>query len=243
MNNSSKYFRSVDKSRLSDEIARQLEQIIREGRLLPGERLPSERELSDQLQVSRPVLREALRELESLGVVSVRRGSGVYVRKVAQDILEVDVKEWLSANKDEIRAFYQARLAIEPECAALASLRATDEQIKNLKEILLKTQTPVEKQQIRAFIGMDIDFHAAVAEMSGNVFLARMLSSIISRETDMRGIVLQLPDHFGVTNSGHEGIVEAIEERNPEQARRAMEIALQDALDALDRFIALEVNG
>jgi GntR family transcriptional regulator, transcriptional repressor for pyruvate dehydrogenase complex len=234
------YFQGFDKSRLSDEIAKHLEQLIREGRLLPGQRLPSERELSEQLQVSRPVLREALRALEIKGVVSIHRGSGVFVKKVAEDILEVNLRVWLSENIHLIRAFYESRLTIEPECAALASQRATDKQIQNLKAILQDTQIPVQKQHVRAFIGMDIDFHAAIADMSGNAFFSKMLSSIISTETDMRGIVLQMPDHFEIANRGHEAIVKAIEARNPEQARQAMISALQDALDAIDVYLASE---
>jgi len=197
-----KFFQSVEKSRLSDEVARQIERIIAEGRFLPGQKLPSERALSAKLAVSRPVLREALRILEIQGIVRIRQGSGIYVKDPTQDILNVPIREWLAENLPLLCKFYEARLVIEPECAALAAQRATASQIENLRILVEESLPTVEGNFITEFIGMDIDFHAAIAEMSGNTLLAQMLESIINRETDMRKIVLRLPGRFPNTFEG-----------------------------------------
>jgi GntR family transcriptional repressor for pyruvate dehydrogenase complex len=237
------YFRNLEKSRLSDEIAREIAQVIREGRYQPGQVLPSERELAKQFNVSRPVLREALRILEIQGLIDIRHGSGAYVKNYGTDILDVPIQEWLNENYSLFLQFYEARLTLEPTCAALAAQRANADEIKLLRQMITSEKALLEQENIPTFIGLDIDLHAAVANLSGNTFLIRMLETLINPETDMRKIVLRLPNHLNVAHTGHSAIIEAIARHDPEAARQAMIAALQSPLDAVQSFLTNQEPG
>jgi GntR family transcriptional repressor for pyruvate dehydrogenase complex len=229
-------FRNVGKPRLSDEAANQIEQAIREGRFLPGERLPSERTLTVKFGVSRPVLREALRQLEIAGLITIKHGLGTFVKDPHTDILHVPVASWLASNRAVLEQFYEARLVIEPECAALASQRATPTQIDALRELAYRS-FEVTEDNVAPLVGMDIDFHSMIAQMSGNSFLAQMLDSLIVPETDVRKIVLRLPQHLPTTHADHKDVLDAIANRDPEAARQAMITALTAPLRAIKRFL------
>ena len=232
------HFQSLEKSRLSDEIASRIAQVIREGRYQLGQGLPSERELSAQFNVSRPVLREALRILEIRGLIEIRHGSGAYVKNHETDILNVSIQDWLKENYALLVQFYEARLAIEPVCAALAAQRANDQEIEALVQLITSEAEFTTQENVPFFIGLDIDLHTAIAHLSRNTFLIQMMDTLINPETDMRKIVLRLPNHLNVAHSGHSAIVEAIARHEPEIARQAMIAALQKPLAAVEIYLA-----
>lgn len=231
-------FQSVEKPRLSQEVARQLLQAIQEGHFLPGEALPPERELARKFNVSRPILREALSILEIQGYISAQHGRGTFVKDPNTDILNVPLEDWLSKNGMLVQHFYEARLAIEPLCAALAAQRAQPPDIAELREIMLREDSLVDSGNVPMFIRNDIDFHSAIARLSGNAYLVKMLNSLIIPETDIRKIILRLPSHQPVTHSDHFRVFAAIEKHKPDAARRAMVIALQRPLDVVRNFMS-----
>lgn len=212
---------------LSSSIALRLEKAIKEGRFIPGERLPSERKLSRELGISRPVLREALSALESRGFVSIQHGRGTFVTAPKEQMSPEQSLEWLQKRKELVHQFYEARLAIEPACAALASQRATKEQLASLQALMDETDQVVAEDNVRAFIGLDIDFHSAIAEMSGNLYLFNMLDSIIHPETDLRNVLHRLPGHLPIAHERHRRIIYSIAAGDAEGARQAMVEALE----------------
>lgn len=230
-------FNSIKKVPLSEEIAAQILRMIEEGRYLPGDKLPPERALATKLKVSRPIIREALKSLDQDGFIYIQHGSGVYVSEQAPNIFFAPLEDWLANSQDLVREFYKARLSFEPECAALASINGTEEQFKTLRKLVEDSFQALEENNLLLFVGMDIDFHAMVAEISGNRFFAKMLDSIINRETDLRKIILRLPGHFPRTIQGHLKLVEAIESRDPDIARQAMFDSINEALIETDRFM------
>lgn len=232
------YFHTLEKSRLSDEVARKITQAIQEGRYQPGQALPTEREMSVQFTVSRPVLREALRILEMQGLIDIRHGKGTFVKMSATDIMNIPIRDWLADNYGLLLQFYEARLEIEPACAALAAERATDEDIAFLRELMSNEAELTIAETIPTFVSLDIDFHNAVTRMTRNTFLTQMMNFLINPETDMRKIVLRLPDHLPVAHSGHSAISEAIARRDPKAARQAMVDALERPLEILRIYLA-----
>jgi GntR family transcriptional repressor for pyruvate dehydrogenase complex len=235
-------FNLIRKTPLAEEIASQIFRMIQEGRYLPGDKLPTERALSKKLQVSRPIIRDALKSLDQQGLIDIQHGSGAYVSDQAPDIFFAPLEDWLENNIGLIREFYEARLEFEPSCAALASTRGTDEQLKNLRALVEESFQALEEENILLFVGMDIDFHAAIAEMSGNRYFSQMLDAIINRETDLRKIILRLPAHFPRTIQGHVKVLEAIESRNPELARQRMYESIHEALVEVDKFMIGQSN-
>ena len=231
-------FQSVEKPRLSQEVARQLLQAIQEGHFLPGEALPPERELARRFDVSRPILREALSILEIQGHLSAHHGRGTFVKDPNTDILNVPLESWLAKNGALVQQFYEARMAIEPVCASLAARRAQPADIAELREIMRREDDLVDNGNVALFIRNDIDFHSAVARLSGNTYLVKMLSALIIPETDIRKIILRLPSHQPVTHSDHFHVYAAIQKHKPEAARKAMLMALQRPLDAVHEFMS-----
>ena len=230
-------FQSVEKPKLADEVARQIAQAIKEGRFLPGQALPPAREFATRFNVSRPILREALSILQIQGYVSTRHGRGTFVKDPNTDILNVSLEEWLAKNIRLVENFYEARLAIEPVCAARAALAVGPGDLVELREILERIDDLAESGSTHELVSADIDFHSTVARLSRNQFLIKMLHSLIVPETDVRKIVLRLPNHISTTNKDHYAIFRAIEKHNPVAARKAMVTALSRPLDVIRDYL------
>ena len=233
-----KFFRTVEKLRLSDEIAQQIEYAIREGRLVPGHTLPSERDLANMFNASRPIIREALRILEIKGFVTIQQGCGTLIKDPGMDILETPISEWLEENRQSLNEFYEARLAIEPDCAALASQRGNEHQLLNLAENLEESEQIAQSgKNLATLVALDIDFHSEIARMSANPFLMKMLNVLIVPETDVRKIVLRLPNHIPTALEGHRRIYELIKAHDPDASRQAMIAALRQPFGVIEKFV------
>jgi GntR family transcriptional repressor for pyruvate dehydrogenase complex len=226
--------RIAPKSRLSDDVAWQIELAIKGGQFHPGEKLPSERMLSQELGVSRPILRQALQILETRGLVQIQHGRGTFVASLADEF--VAPIEWLLDNNDKVRAFYEARMAIEPACAALAARRARPEQIRELRINLAESGQIARKGDVLSFIALDIEFHSIVARLSGNPHLYHALNLIINPETDARQVIHRLPGHLPIALSRHEKVFEAIAAKDEEGARSAMYAAFDGLLRDLEEL-------
>src|SRR5436309_10784442 len=118
----------IKSTRIYEEIVRQVKQLIAEGRLKSGDRLPPERELAEKFVVSRTSVREALRALESLGLIEIRPGEGTFVRQVPLDALVGPLALVMTSQREAIGELFEARRVLEPAIAALAAGRATPEE-------------------------------------------------------------------------------------------------------------------
>lgn len=230
-------FQVVEKPKLAYEVARQIAQAIQEGRFMPGQALPPSREFATKFNVSRPILREALSILQLQGYVTTRHGRGTFVKDPDTDILNVSPEDWLTRNMRLVENFYEARLAIEPVCAARAALAAGPGDIAELKEILERIDNLTECGSTHELVSADIDYHSKIAKLSRNEFLIKMLRSLIVPETDVRKVILRLPNHLSTTNKNHYAILAAIERHNPTAARKAMITALSQPLDVIREFM------
>jgi GntR family transcriptional repressor for pyruvate dehydrogenase complex len=230
-------FQVVEKPKLAYEVARQIAQAIREGRFVPGQALPPSREFATKFNVSRPILREALSILQLQGFVSTRHGRGTFVKDPNTDILNIPPEDWLAKNLRLVEDFYEARLAIEPVCAARAALLAGPGDIAELREVLERIDDRMEGGSTHELVSADIDFHSKIAQLSRNEFLIKMLRSLIVPETDVRKVILRLPNHLSTTNKNHYAILAAIEKHNPTAARKAMITALSRPLDVIRDYM------
>jgi DNA-binding FadR family transcriptional regulator len=193
--------------------------------------------LATKFNVSRPILREALSILQVQGFVSIRHGRGTFVKDPDTDILDVSLLSWLTKNLTLVENFYEARLAIEPVCAARAAQLAESKDVVELRCILDRLDHLTDRSDIAVLVSADIDFHSTIAKFSRNEFLIRMLNSLIIPETDLRKIVLRLPDHLPTTNKHHIEIFRAIENRNPTAAKKAMIVALSEPLKVIQKYV------
>lgn len=230
-------FQSVEKTKLSFEVAHQIAQAIEEGRFQEGDALPPAQKLALQFDVSRPIVREALTVLQIQGYVSIKHGKGVFVKDPASDILNVPVDKWLKNNIKLVEDFYEARLFIEPVCAERAARFATKQEIAQLQELLSTVEPLFKESNASMLVGPDIDFHSKIASMANNLFLKKMLDAVIIPENDIRKVILRLPNHQMVTHHDHIDIFDAIKNHDPDAARDAMITALERPLTAIKDFL------
>ncbi len=217
---SRKAFRAVRKTRVSQDIIEQVRDLFTSGRLKPGDRLPSERELSQALSVSRSSVREAVRAMESLGLIEARAGEGTFVASLSgnrgSDPLVASLhQDWSTQHK-----LFEVRRVIEPDLAALAARRATVDQIERLRAILNDQEADIA----RGGTGMKQDtlFHYLLAEATGNEVLVRIMDSLMDLLLKTREESLQHDKRPARSLKQHRAMLRAIEARNPRAAERLM---------------------
>ncbi len=228
-------FQAVAPTRLYRMIADQIASRIRAGDFAAGGRLPAERDLAEQLQVSRASVREALIALEIEGYVEVRVGTGVFVCAPREDGQYGSAQSAShGTERTDIGPFdlLDTRLLLEPECAALAAQKASAAQIAAIRaahEAMSLTESPSLHDQA---------FHGAIAAACGNAALAAAISHIWHLST-ISPVFSRLETHFVTTRvwsaarDEHERILEAITEHDPIRARHAMHDHLVDILARL----------
>lgn len=200
-------FKPIKPLRISEEVAQQLKQSILLGHFKPGERLPTERDLSEQFQVSRAATREALRVLENAGLVITRQGAtgGAYVTDLTFDRTVNAFFDLFMADKISIAEINYVRVLVEPEVARLAAERVTDEYVDKLKGSMQASVGPT--------------FHFLLAEMCGNRFLEGLLRSTI----DLTGRIVEAANvGYEHPVRDHRVILEAVIAKEGDKAAEAM---------------------
>lgn len=227
----------MEKQSLSQQTARRLYNLIAaEKKLSPGEKLPNELELSQEMGVSRATLREAIRELATQGVLEVRRGRGTFVSRRVEQINDFGFSS-LDQVKGQLRDLFELRAVFEPEMAALACRRATGEELSDILAQGERVAAAIRAGEDRT--RADRDFHAAIVRATHNEFMARLLP-IIGQAVETAIVSgdhsLQLAEH---TLRDHALLMEFFAKRDPEGARCAMAVHMRHAMDEM----GLEPDG
>ena len=204
----------------SERVAERLVSLISSGNIAPGDKLPSENELSRALQVSRPVVREALRGLSMMGIVASRQGGGCYVTDLKPQRLMAPLSFALSLQDYNIESLFRARLVIDTGIAADAARYAKPEQVLALQEMVEAGHKLVDDPI--GFRVMDAEFHGLVATAADNDFLEKVCSSLYSLAIEQRRKASSKPGVLKHSARDHANIVAAIAARNPAEASAAM---------------------
>ncbi len=201
------------------EITRQLERSILSGNLEVGDYLPSERALCEQLGVSRSVVREALGRLASLGLVESRHGSGTRVASPSGREITVGYERLMRNGEGSLEDLAVVRLPLETTIAALAASNRTDAHLARLEAAQRTLANP--RKSLGAHVKADGEFHAVLAEATGNRFLPLVLSPIHDLLTDSR---LRTLSRYGaaLACAHHQKILDAVRDQDPGSAALAM---------------------
>lgn len=228
----------VEKRTLTNVVTERLIGYVRSGELRPGDLLPSQHELARQLGVSRPVLREAMQALASIGIVEIRPGSGCYVRDPHVDD-EPDALFEAVTHEAAIELL-EARMVVEVELAGLAAVRATDDDMRTMERLLTKIKRTVSRGQPTSAVTSD--FHTALARAGHNKVLLRM-TQIMKRPRQAQGARVEdaLPDIGAGEYASHLILYQAVASRDPETARAAMREHLQTAHGWEERIATLRL--
>jgi GntR family transcriptional regulator, transcriptional repressor for pyruvate dehydrogenase complex len=204
----------------SERVAERLIGLISSGNIAPGDKLPSENELAKALQVSRPVVREALRGLSMMGIVASRQGGGCYVTDLKPQRLMAPLSFALSLQDYNIESLFGARRVIDTGVAAEAATNATDAQIASLK-VLVEAGYKLIDDPI-GFRVMDVEFHELVAKAADNDFLEKVANSLYSLAIEQRRKASAKPGVLKRSAADHAAIYEAIAAHDPAAASLAM---------------------
>ncbi|WP_406633188.1 FadR/GntR family transcriptional regulator [Amycolatopsis sp. WGS_07] len=222
--NDGELFAPVGKQRLFESVLDQLEQLIYDGKLQAGDRLPSERALSESLQVSRPSLREALRVLDALDIITVRTGIGASGGTKISDRLGPTISRlmrlYMALGHFDLEDVLHTRRLLEEEAARVAAAERTDEQLARLEALL--DQMDAASADSDTYLALDGKFHVAVALASGNPLLAHLMGSmrdavtehLVKRELDPAA----WPKLASSAQKSHRALVKALRNGDAEAA-------------------------
>jgi DNA-binding FadR family transcriptional regulator len=229
-------FVPIKQSKATEEVLTQLKEAILRGAFKEGDKLPSERELTEQFNVSRGVVREAIRALQVTGFVEIKQGplGGAFVKEFSFGLLDTGFSDLYFSDKLSITEIVQVRKFIEPEVARLATLNINDKYRRELEKAL--------EQEHQAYQSPDdlmnklTTVHFILAEMCDNRLFEGMIIAIIS--LTRRIIRALLEDLLSLHGAGeHDDIVKAVIAGNPEAAQKAMAL---HSMNFGNAFIQLE---
>jgi GntR family transcriptional repressor for pyruvate dehydrogenase complex len=201
-----------------NDVAHVLIDYMMSGRMSPGDRLPSERHLSELLGVGRSTIREGVKSLGVLGLVEFRHGGGMYVRATESELLPRVVEWGLLLGEQRIAELVEARTFLEVEIAGLAAERRSQERLVELEQAMLALS---QASEVDEYVDADLAFHLAVGRASGNGVLGGMLGNIsaLLRVWIRRNI--EAADTLDRSRREHERILDAVRAGDSEAARVA----------------------
>ena len=213
-------FAPLARTGFTADAIRTVKDMVLDGRLRPGDRLPSERALSEALGVSRPTVREAIRSLQAMNIVETRHGSGTFVSSLSVEELLRPLQFALALSDFALEHLFEVRLMLEPGAAALAAERAADAELESLRDCVQRGRGGA--LAVEEIVELDAELHEGIARAAHNPLLERLLASISALAAESRLFTVRLPGVAGKTAGEHEDIVAAILARDPEVARLAM---------------------
>lgn len=212
--------RPIRKAKVYEEIVAEIQRLIAEGRLKPGDRLPPERELASAFGVSRGSVRDAIRALEVMGLVEVRQGDGTVIRELSPEVLVRPLAGVLLHKRQLLRDLLDMRRIIEPPLAARAALRARPEEVARLEEILRRQEAKMARGDLA--MEEDSEFHYVIATAARNDVALRVIDVLMDLLKDCREQSLQTPGRRERSLAGHRQVLAAIRDRDPAAAEAAM---------------------
>jgi GntR family transcriptional regulator, transcriptional repressor for pyruvate dehydrogenase complex len=215
-------FVNAKSNRVCEHVIDQIRQAIFDGRLKPGDRLPSEKELIEEFHVSRGTLREALRTLEGLGVLHIRQGvsGGPYVTEIGVERAKENLASFFQFKNLSIQNLVEVRLMLEPDIAATVATRIADDDLAQLRALIKKCKRTLRQKGDAELHDEFLEFHRIIASITENPILTFLLDVIknlpvsgldAGRRPTKKFARYVLEDHIK--------IYRALEERNPEKAR------------------------
>jgi GntR family transcriptional regulator, transcriptional repressor for pyruvate dehydrogenase complex len=212
-------FKPIKQIKISEEIADQLKSLIFEGKLKPGEKLPSERDLAKSLNVSRVSLREALNTLQGMGLLEIQHGNRTFIRPMTTRSILDPLVSFSKEYPDNTLKLLEIRRYLELGSVFLAAERATKDEVKQLEKILKKMEEDLKKNHLGA--KADIEFHFLIANATHNEAYIHIMQTIYDLlEAEFRiawGEIFRENEKRKILFEQHKSIFEAIRDRNPKK--------------------------
>jgi len=238
-------YKTVQTSRLYEQIVQQIEDSILTGVLKAGDQLPAERELAQQFGVSRTAVREAVKALREKGLVEAYSGRGTFITNGTSQAIRQSLDRMIKIGQPNgFMQLVEVREMLEPEIAALAATRIEPQHLSSMREAIAVMDR--ERTDASAFIEADLDFHLALAEAALNPLILSLIDSIVGVLREQRTRIFEMPGGPERGQFHHKRILEAVEQRDPEKARAAMRAHLKQVREdsrAAEEQAALAKNN
>jgi len=209
-------FVPIKPRKVADEVVEQLQSLILQGVLKPGERLPPERELASLLNVSRTSLRDALNSLQGMGLVEIQQGNRSFVRPITTRSVYDPFVAFIRTSPENVFKLYEVRRYLEVGAAALAAEHATEDDIAELEKQLVLMQSDIDEDHLGAKTG--IRFHILVAEASHNELYLHLINTVydLLQEPFHKawGQMFKDREEWRKDIEQHKAVVRAIKNRN-----------------------------
>lgn len=212
-----------NKKAVSDFVVEDIIEKIKSGQFEPGAKLPSEKSLSKEFDISRASTREALQKLEVLGLIDIKHGKGSYVSNspYLKPLQEIVASKLLTADVG-IEELLETRLYIEQGTVRLAARNVNDSAIDELRELVQEMDDVVNEEDAEEFSKLDMEFHLLLGRMSGNTLMKRMLRTVRNLMRDQQERVNKIDGVLDISQKHHRDIFGAIKEGSPESAQKCM---------------------
>lgn len=217
-------FKPIKTKKIYEEIVDQIKDMISAGTFKPGDRLPSERDMSALLGVSRASVREAVTALQAMGILEVKPGEGTFVAYTQNNDTIEPLAMVLAMENNPLPQLMEVRRILEGEAAALAAVRATEGNLHHMVGVMRDMKETVERRE--QGVQFDLQFHFAIAEATHNRVLERIIKTLdnMMHETFLanRQDMYSMPGKAMRILYEHQLILDAIMQREPEKAREGM---------------------
>jgi GntR family transcriptional repressor for pyruvate dehydrogenase complex len=237
-------FEKIHPEKLSHSVVKQIELLILRGILRPGERLPSERELSERFGVSRPSLREAVSELQEAGLLVARANSGIYVAEVLGSAFSPALTRLFGSHEEAVFDYIDFRRDMEGLAAERAARLGSDTDLAVVDSVFQRMEAAHKKRDPSNEAQLDADFHLAIIEASHNVVMLHMMRSMY--ELLREGVFYNRQVMFRQRTTRqnlldqHRKINDALQARDPKAARAAIEAHMNYVAQALTDHLKAE---
>lgn len=224
--------RAIEKVSVTDLVVKEIEEMCFSEDLTIGDKLPTEKELCDTLNVGRSTVREALRVVQAMGVIEMRPGKGAYLKSKTKRDDHTSIAEWFREHKIELQDFIEVRLSLEPLAARLACERASDEEVAEIVEVQRNFEQAQKERDVVKLAIADEALHDAIARATHNTLLIIVNKNVADAFAEYRTKSFAEESTAGNALEPHRAIVEAINGRDADRAEREMrrhiEISLRD---------------
>ncbi|MGH7577715.1 MAG: FadR/GntR family transcriptional regulator [Longimicrobiales bacterium] len=227
-------FTPVVRQSLSDRLAQRIRQLIQNGDYHEGDRLPAIMEMARRFGVGHPTVREALKKLQTMGVIDIRHGSGVYVTRSHEVLLLASPDFTGTVTRKLLLDLIQTRIPIEMQSVSLAAKNATAENLAEMQQLLTTAGKNLDDDTVLTSVNMA--FHRQIALASGNTVMTQLLDVLQELFTEEQRLILGI---FGSRERDHQehlGILEALERRDEALCVQRMRTHLEGVQEAIRQW-------
>ena len=218
----------IDRAGITELVVQRIKELLEQGDLKAGSRLPPERELADMLSISRPSLRTALKALSVMGIIRAKPGAGTYIAESLPEVFTEPMRFMTLIHNTSDEELFEARLIIEAGLAELAAERATSSDLRALSDEIEAMRLTMDDPE--QFLRHDVRFHQAIARAAGNKVMSGVMDTVAHLLYQLRRETIAHASDFQEALDWHQKLYDAMKKHDPKRAKELMTAHLRAAL-------------